>query len=143
MPARLPRRATAALAPLLAVLALLAPSAVAQSDPFGSPPVVAPSAPQVERAPVAPGVADEDDDGLESWQELLIFLGGLAVLGGIATAIIVDARRRRPHANEDLRARRAAGEEGHDPAHRRAENRKRRAKAKRARDARKRNRPKK
>lgn len=137
----MPLRVTALLLHLALVVGTLAAAAApasAQRDPFSSPqPLVTPERPNVERAPI-----EEEDEGLETWQELIIFFGGFGVLVGIAAAIIIDARRRRPAADEELKAQRTAGSEGHDAEHRRAENRKRRAKAKQARESRKRNRPK-
>ncbi len=123
---------------LLAASALAlaaAPAAQAQSNPFTPPaPLVAPEAATPVPAPVA-----DDEDGLSSGQQALIFIGGFGLLAGIAGAIILDARRRRPITEEDLRPDRAT--QG-DPEHRRAENRKRKGKQKTQRAARKKNRPK-
>lgn len=83
-------------ATLLLLLALAAPALA--SDPAqggGLPnqlPTPAPApAETVVVAPPAPG-----EGGLGTWQELLIFGGGLLLLGGIAYAIVSDARRRAP-----------------------------------------------
>ncbi|PTL54962.1 hypothetical protein [Paraconexibacter algicola] len=130
----LPRSVLALLAALL-TLAVAVPAASGQSNPFTPPaPLVAPE----EVTPV-PAPVPEDDDGLETWQQALIFLGGFALLAGIAVAIVVDARRRRPVTEEELRPSRAA--QG-DAEHRRAEHRKRKGKQKTQRAARKKNRPK-
>lgn len=117
-------------------IALAGATAVqAQSNPFAPPaPLVAP-----EAATPAPAPVEDDDDGLSSGQQALIFIGGFGMLAGIAAAIILDARRRRPVTAEDLRPERAT--QG-DPEHRRAENRKRKGKQKTQRAARKKNRPK-
>jgi hypothetical protein len=77
-----------------------------------------------------------DSGGLKSWQEILIFMGGVVLIVGIGYAIVTDARRNAPVKE---------GEEGHigerakfipkartKPV--------RRAKARQARAARKRNR---
>jgi len=37
-----------------------------------------------------------DDDGLDGWQQALIFGSGLILLGGIGLAIVRDARQRAP-----------------------------------------------
>lgn len=69
--------------------ALAAAPALAQ-DPFG--PI--PQAPPEQPAP-AP-VAQDDDDGLNGTQELLIGLAGLVLLVGIGWAIVRDARSAAP-----------------------------------------------
>jgi hypothetical protein len=138
-------RVTAALAVLAFVVGGLAlpAAALAQGDPFTPPrPLVPPSQPEPQPVPIAPG-REAGDDGLDGGQKALIVLAGVAVLGGIAAAIIIDARRRRPVTEEDMRPGRATGANaGHDAEHRRADHRKRRAKAKTARESRKKNRPK-
>lgn len=127
--------------PILALLAALAtlafaPAAQGQSNPFTPPaPLVAPEA--ATPAPAPP--PDDDDDGMDTWQQVLIFVGGFGLLAGIALAIVIDARRRRPVTEEELRPSKAA--QG-DPEHRRAEHRKRKGKQKTQRQARKNNRPK-
>jgi len=129
---------TRSLSALLAALVLalvVAPGARAQSNPFTPPaPLVAP-----EQATPVPAPDPDDDDGLSGWQQALIFVGGFGLLAGIAAAIILDARRRRPVTEEELRPGRAS--QG-DPEHRRVENRKRKGKQKTQRAARKKNRPK-
>jgi hypothetical protein len=37
-----------------------------------------------------------DSGGLKSWQEILIFMGGVALIVGIGYAIVTDARRNAP-----------------------------------------------
>lgn len=128
---------TSLLALLVVVLAgvLAVPAAHGQSNPFTPPqPLVAPE--QAQPQPVR--TADDDDGELETWQEVLIFLGGAALLTGIAVAIVMDARRRRPVTEEELHPGRAAAG---DPEHRRAEHRKRKSKQRIQRQARKKNRP--
>lgn len=73
---------------LLALLALAAPAGAQLQGPL-------PDFSPEEPAP-APVVEEEGGDGLESWQELLIFGGGAILLAGIAWAIVSDARRRAP-----------------------------------------------
>jgi hypothetical protein len=75
------------LAVLLAVLALLAPAAGAQQAPSLGAPTTTESAPVVT-------TDGGDNGGLSTWQELLIFGAGLALLAGIAFAILGDARER-------------------------------------------------
>src|SRR3954452_17198805 len=88
-------------APLLAAAALLgAPAASsAQVNPLGPLPQ-APSSPQ-QTVVVAPDTND-DSGGLKSWQEVLIFGAGIVLLGGIAWAIVSDARTRAPVKDSEL-----------------------------------------
>jgi len=126
----------ARLAALLCLAALLAPAAaIAQENPFG--PIPQP-APQQTQAPVA----DEDptnDDGLSSTQQILIFLAAIILLGGIAWAILRDAKEAAPadsHAPLTADGERIKGTRA--PPKQRVK--KGRSKAKAARQARKRNR---
>lgn len=80
---------TAAL--ILVSLVALAGPAAAQQSPFAPLPQGQPAEPPP--VVVAP---DSTDDGLKTWQELLIFGAGLILLGGIAWAIVTDARRKAP-----------------------------------------------
>jgi hypothetical protein len=80
-----------AVAALLLALAVAVPAA-AQDNPLGPLPTPAPEPP--ETVVVAPD--NDGGDGLNSWQQALIFGGGLILLGGIAYAIVSDARRRAP-----------------------------------------------
>jgi hypothetical protein len=117
---------------LCAALATPAPAA-AQQSPFGPIPQAPP-----EPAP-APAPADEDE-GLSDTQQLLIGLAGLVLVGGIAFAILRDARRAAPqgesHSALDSEGRHVKGTR--KPPKQRVEQS--RAKAKTARQARKRNR---
>ncbi|MBI5106531.1 MAG: hypothetical protein HZB46_16360 [Solirubrobacterales bacterium] len=119
---------------VLLSLALLAPVAAAQvSDPFGPTP-----------QPVAPAPSDDGgdgnssttnkDDGLESWQQVLIFLGGGILLVGIGWAIVSDARRNAPATEEELHGSK------HDAHHQLRKSRARK-KQKIAKASRKKNRP--
>ncbi len=72
---------------LLASLALLAPAAEAQQAPALGAPTTTQSAPVVTND-------SSDNGGLATWQELLIFGAGLALLAGIGFAIVGDARER-------------------------------------------------
>ena len=122
--------------PLLAALVLLAaPSgALAQGNPIGPLPAPAPAPP--ETVVVAPG--SDDGDGLKGWQELLIFGAGFILLGGIAWAIISDARATAPVKGAEMAH---PGLDGPVKSNRSQKQRDRaRAKAKVARAQRKRNR---
>jgi hypothetical protein len=119
---------------IVAVLCLLAlPAAAVAQNPFGPLPQTPQQAP-----PTTTGSSNtlDDDGGLKTWQEILLFLGGVILLGGIGYGIVIDARRNAPVKE---------GEEGHigQPAKSLPKARTkpvRRAQARRARAARKRNR---
>jgi hypothetical protein len=68
------------------------PAALAQSDPFGPIPQAPPEQPEPQ--PVQLG--QEEDDGLNATQELLIGIAGIVLLFGIGWAIIRDARSAAP-----------------------------------------------
>jgi hypothetical protein len=78
----------AALALVLA-LASGAPAAAQQSPTLG-----APGQPDVTVAPQQTTTASSGGGGLETWQELLIVAAGIILIGGIAFAILGDARER-------------------------------------------------
>ena len=81
---------------LLTVTALAAPAlAGAQQNPFQGLP---PSQQNVPTTPTPTATRDVtvDDGGLERWQEILIFGGGVLLILGIGYAIIGDARKRAP-----------------------------------------------
>jgi hypothetical protein len=77
-----------AIAALAVALAAAAPAAAQQAPTLG--------APETTQSDVAPPPETEDsgNGGLETWQEILIFCAGLALLLGIAFAILGDARER-------------------------------------------------
>jgi hypothetical protein len=120
---------------IAAVLCLLAlPAAAVAQNPFGP----LPQSQQQQAPPTTTGSSNTLDDGggLKTWQEILLFLGGVILLGGIGYGIVIDARRNAPVKE---------GEEGHigQPAKSLPKARTkpvRRAQARRARAARKRNR---
>jgi hypothetical protein len=121
---------------LLAVLVALAALAL----PAAALPQSAPElgAPEPEETTPAPGPTDPSDDGLETWQQVLIFAAGVVLLGGISVAIIGDARHR---AGRDGRPALTAEEQRDASRHgRQAAKRRARQKARAARAARKRNR---
>jgi hypothetical protein len=120
--------AAVAVAAVVAVLAL-APAAPAQQAPtLGAP---SPS----ETAPPVTTTTAAADRGLKTWQELLIFGAGIVLLGGIAIAIIGDARERAP-----TKDRRPATEPAGPKRHRQRDKDRAREKARIARAQRKRNR---
>jgi hypothetical protein len=122
---------------IAAVLCVLAPPAAALAqNPFG--PLPQPAAPTTGTTTNSGGTTTTSGDsgGLASWQEVLIFLGGVALIIGIGYAIVTDARRNAPVKE---------GEEGHigdrlRPVPKARTKPVRRAKARQARASRKRNR---
>jgi hypothetical protein len=122
-----------AIAALLWVLAL--PAAASAQNPFGPLPQAQPPT-QTATTNTGSSTSTSDNGGLKTWQEILLFMGGVILIVGIGYAIVTDARRNAPVKE---------GEEGHigqaakflpkartKPV--------RRAKARQARAARKRNR---
>jgi hypothetical protein len=82
---------------IAALLCVLAPAtaAFAQQSPF-SP---LPQAQQPTQTVTTSGNTSSnngDSGGLSSWQELLIFLGGVILIIGIGYAIVTDARKNAP-----------------------------------------------
>jgi hypothetical protein len=120
---------------IAAVLCVLAPPAAALAQsPFS--PLPQPVEPNTTTTSNNTTTTSGDSGGLASWQEILIFLGGVVLIIGIGYAIVTDARRNAPVRE---------GEEGHIgerlkhlPKSRTKPVR--RAKARQARAARKRNR---
>src|SRR3954453_22930326 len=88
-------------ATVLASLALLgAPaSAFAQANPFTPLP---PGQSTPTEVVVPPPTNSNDNGGLATWQEILIFVAGLILLLGIGWAIASDARRRAPVKQSEL-----------------------------------------
>jgi hypothetical protein len=134
-------------APLLVLLALL----VALAAPVAAPAQSGPSAPSLgapepEETTPAPVTTDNpNDDGLETWQQVLIFTAGVVLLGGIALAIVADARRNAPRRGGRGDRRTASADGGPDAdvaghRHHRATKQRARQKSRAARAARRRNR---
>jgi hypothetical protein len=75
---------------LALALALAAPAAAQQSPSLG-----APAAPEdtVQTQP-ATTTSSSGGGGLKTWQQVLIFGAGIILIGGIAMAILSDARER-------------------------------------------------
>ena len=77
-----------ALAVLVLALALAAPAGAQQTPTLGAPET------QSDTAAPPDTTASTGDGGLKTWQEVLIFSAGVILLGGIAFAIVGDARER-------------------------------------------------
>ncbi len=128
-----------ALAAVLVVLLLTPALAAAQSSPFQP----LPSAPQETAPPVTSTSAD--DGGVSSLQQTLLIGAGILFVLGIGFAIAWDARRNAPGADrpgarplpKDEREEAVGERKKRDPR----SQAKQKAAAKRAREARKRNRP--
>jgi hypothetical protein len=128
-------RLTLALVVLVVLAAPGAPAAVAQSSPFAPLPQQAPQTPTV--VPSTDGNVS-DGGGLTTFQQVLIFGGGVALILGIAFAILGDARKHAPveRGPDGRPAAEGAGAHGS----KRYDKARARSRAKRARAARKRNR---
>lgn len=119
---------------IAAALCLLAPAAAALAqNPFA--PLPTPQQPTPTTTSTS-GSSSNPDSGLKTWQEVLIFMGGIVLIAGIGYGIVTDARRSAPVKE---------GEEGHigQPSKLLPKARTkpvRRAKSRQARQARKRNR---
>jgi hypothetical protein len=83
------RRGTSIVAAALVLaLASSAPAAAQQSPTLGAPP-----SPDVT-VQTQPTTTTGGGGGLKTWQEALIFAAGIILIGGIAVAIMTDARER-------------------------------------------------
>ncbi len=115
----------------MALVLALPPAAQGQSNPFQPLPAPAPTpAPPT----TTPSTRSTSDNGLETWQEILIYVGGAGLLFGIGWAIVLDARRRAPA--EERRSDEKPKGTSHPPQHKA----KARSRAKAARASRRRNR---
>lgn len=82
-------------------LALTAAPAVAQgSSPFAPLPTPAPTTDTTTTTTTTS--TSSSDDGLRRWQEILIFLAGVALIAGIGFAIVKDARKVAPVTEGEL-----------------------------------------
>ena len=131
-------RPAARFALLLTLFALLLPTAGAfgQASPFEGLPQGTPETPTQTQTRTQIG-SGNTDDGLESWQAIMIAVAAVALLTGVIVVILRDARRRAPITAGD-------DEAAHKPAdaHKRSQEAKRRQrqKDKAAREQRRRNR---
>jgi hypothetical protein len=123
-------RVGSSLAVAALVLALAAPAHGQQAPTLGAPP-----APDVTAQTTA--TTSTGGGGLKTWQEALIFAAGLVLIGGIAIAILADARERAGRLRHGG-AVTAPGEAPH--RHKQRSKQQARAKAKAARAQRRRNR---
>ena len=128
----------ARVAALFCILALLAPAAAAAQGGGAFDPLPPAPPEQPTQSPPPGSTNTSDDDGLSSTQQLLIVLAALVLIGGIGWAIMRDARSVAP-----TEPRRGAALPGEAPKPRGsqkpagARHRDNRAKAKAARQARK------
>ncbi len=124
---------------LLAALLLLPAAAAAQSSPFQP----LPPAPQEQPAAPAPTPGSQDDGGISSGAQALIIAAGIAFVLAIGFFIARDARRNAPgdeRPGRPLEGRSITGE-GERKRRDASAAQKQKAAAKRARQARKKNRP--
>jgi hypothetical protein len=129
MPVRF--RPLLALGALVLALSLAAPVAAQNAPTLGAPET------QTEIAAPPPETTNTAGGGLETWQQALIFAAGVILLGGIAFAILGDARERTRkfshHTGEEVAA-------GVPHKHSQAAKQRARAKARQARRQRRKNR---
>jgi TRAP-type C4-dicarboxylate transport system permease small subunit len=120
-----------ALGALVLALSLAAPVAAQNAPTLGAPET------QTETAAPPPETTSTGGGGLETWQQALIFAAGVILLGGIAFAILGDARERTRkfshHTGEEVAA-------GVPHQHSQAAKQRARAKARQARRQRRKNR---
>jgi hypothetical protein len=117
---------------LALVLALAAPAGAQQAPTLGAPPQ-----PNVTVNSAPTTTTSSGGGGLKTWQEALIFAAGIVLIGGIAVAILADARERAGRLGHG----RPATEPGDAPhRHKQRSKQQARAKARAARAARRRNR---
>ena len=78
----------------MALVLALPGAAHGQGNPFQPLPAPVPAPAPPTTTPSSRTTSD--DSGLETWQEILIYVGGAGLLFGIGWAIVLDARRRAP-----------------------------------------------
>jgi hypothetical protein len=108
--------------------------AAAQVNPFDGLP---PAQQDTSTVQTTTSTATDQSDGLKRWQEVLIFLAGVALIAGIGFAIVGDARKNAPVTEDELAGAHKSSAAGARKAHGKAKARKR---AKAAKAARKHNR---
>ena len=128
---------TVRLRPLLALGALVLALAVAAPVAAQNAPTLGAPETQTDTAAPAPETTSAGGGGLKTWQEVLIFAAGLILLGGIGFAIVGDARERTRkfshHTGNEVAA-------GVPHKHSQAAKKRARAKARQARQQRRKNR---
>jgi hypothetical protein len=129
MPVRF--RPLLALGALVLTLTVAAPVAAQNAPTLGAPQT------QSDTAAPAPETTSAGGGGLKTWQEVLIFAAGVILLGGIGFAIVGDARERTRkfshHTGNEVAA-------GVPHKHSQAAKKRARAKARQARQQRRKNR---
>jgi hypothetical protein len=129
MPVRF--RPLLALGALVLTLTVAAPVAAQNAPTLGAPQT------QSSTAAPPPETTDSGGGGLKTWQEVLIFAAGVILLGGIGFAIVGDARERTRkfshHTGNEVAA-------GVPHKHSQAAKKRARAKARQARQQRRKNR---
>ncbi|HEX6743537.1 MAG TPA: hypothetical protein VF087_04970 [Solirubrobacteraceae bacterium] len=129
MPVRF--RPMLALGALVLALTVAAPVAAQNAPTLGAPQT------QTDTAAPAPETTSAGGGGLKTWQEVLIFAAGVILLGGIGFAIVGDARERTRkfshHTGNEVAA-------GVPHKHSQAAKKRARAKARQARQQRRKNR---
>jgi hypothetical protein len=95
LPSRAVLRRSLAIAALLCVLAPPV-AALAQQSPFSPLPPAQQPTQTATTTSNSSSTNNGDSGGLQSWQEVLIFMGGVALIVGIGYAIVTDARRNAP-----------------------------------------------
>jgi hypothetical protein len=103
---------------VVAALALATPAAAQQAPTLGAPPT-----PDVTVQ--TQSTSTTGGGGLKTWQEALIFAAGILLVGGIAVAILTDARERAGRLRRGDPATEPSG-----PPHRHRQQSKQRARAK-------------
>jgi hypothetical protein len=125
-------RVGSSIAVVALVLALAAPAGAQQAPTLGAPP-----APDTVQTAQSTTTTDTGGGGLKTWQEALIVAAGIVLIGGIAVAILSDARERAARLGHG----RPVTEPGTAPhRHKQRSKERARAKAKAARAQRRRNR---
>lgn len=108
--------------------------AAAQSNPFGGLP---PAQQDTSTLQTTTSASSGQSGGLERWQEILMFLAGVALIAGIGFAIVGDARKTAPVTEDELAGAHKSSAAGARKSHGKAKARK---KAKAAKAARRHNR---
>ena len=123
-----------ALAALVLALGLAAPAGAQQAPTLGAPQT------QTDTAAPPDTTSTTGGGGLKTWQEVLIFGAGLILLGGIAFAIVGDARDRARRLSRHGTTPETAGAAGAPHKHSQQAKQRARAKARQARAQRRKNR---
>jgi len=123
-----------ALAALTLAVGLAAPAGAQQAPTLGAPET------QTDTAAPPDTTSTSGGGGLKTWQEVLIFGAGVILLGGIAFAIVGDARDRTRRMSRHGTSAEAAGAAGIPHKHSQQAKQRARAKARAAKAQRRKNR---